>query len=166
MEAKVINKKSVEQKKEGQLKAILYLLQTQLEEYSSEVDKSYALLKVGEKTHLTKNIESTIDDPFGSMAKMTSDIDEKLRAIINDFAISFFKYKRNIISNVYKSSTSLNNLHYSIVLKQDNFKNRNSVFEFFDTYDLQEISTKYPVYFQFTPIELVDKIKNKEVIIF
>lgn len=155
-----------EDKKEKQLTAILYLLQSKLEEYSNEVEKSYALLKIGEKADLTQEIESSINDPFGAMSKMTSNIDNNIKSIIDVFVKAFFKGKNDLILKAYKSHTSLNDLHYSIVLKEDSFENRNSIFEFYDKFDLQEVSYKCPVYFQFTPIELVDRIKVKEEIVF
>jgi len=56
----------------------------------------------------------------------------------------------------------LNDLHYSIVLKNDNIENRNKIFDFFDKFDLLDISNKYPVYFQFVPVELIEKILVSE----
>lgn len=148
----------------GQLKAILYLLQTNLEEFSDEVDRSYELLKIGEKTDLSKKIEDSIDDPLTSIFKMTSNIDDQVKEIVNRIAESFLKHNSEIIQSAFRSKASLNDLHYSIVLKTDNMDNRNKIFDFFDKFDLLEISRKYPVYFQFVPEELAEKMHVYETV--
>ena len=50
-------------KKLGQLKDILHLLQTNLEEFREEVDSSYELLKIGERTTLSKKLEKKLNNP-------------------------------------------------------------------------------------------------------
>lgn len=146
----------------GQLKGILYLLQNKLEEFKDEVDRSYELLKIGELTNLSKEIENTLSNPVDSVFQVSNNIDSQVKHIIDRFVNSFLRINKPLIVSAYKSKTSLNDLHYSIVLKEDNMDNRNRVFDFFDRYDLLDISTKYPVYFQFVPIELVEKINYSE----
>lgn len=154
--------KTVVDNRVGQLKAILYLLQTNLEEFRDEVDRSYELLKIGERTDLSKKIEDTIDDPLTSIFKMTSNIDDQVKDIVDRIVKSFLKHNSEIIQNAFRTKTSMNDLHYSIVLKTDDINNRNKIFDFFDKFDLLEISKKYPVYFQFVPVELADKMLISE----
>jgi hypothetical protein len=161
MENNQDTKSSVDHKA-GQLKAILYLLQTNLEEFKDEVDRSYELLKVGEKTDLSKKIENTMEDPINSIFKLSSNIDNQIKEIVDRIVKAFLKHNSQVIHEAYRTKTSLNDLHYSIVLKTDNIDNRNKIFDFFDKFDLLDIATKYPVYFQFVPIELIDKIHVSE----
>jgi hypothetical protein len=146
----------------GQLRAILYLLQTNLEGFRDEVDRSYELLKIGEKTDLSKKIEDSIDDPLTSIFNISSNIDEQVRDIVDRLVKSFLRHNAEIIQNAYRTKTSMNDLHYSIVLKTDDINNRNKIFDFFDKFDLLDISKKYPVYFQFVPVELAAKIRISE----
>lgn len=146
----------------GQLRAILYLLQTNLEEFKDEVDRSYELLKIGEMTELTKKIEGTLSNPMDSVLNVSNNIDGQVKQIVDIFVKSFFRKNKETVGAAYRSKTSLNDLHYSIVLKEDNIKNRNKIFDFFDKYDLLEIANKYPVYFQFIPVELVNKLNYSE----
>ncbi|WP_315816882.1 hypothetical protein [Paraflavitalea speifideaquila] len=139
------------------MKSILYLLQNKLEEFKEEVDRSYELLKIGELTELSKKIEATLSNPVDSVFHVSNNIDDQVKHIIDKFVNSFLRIKKPLITAAYRSKTSLNDLHYSIVLNDDNITNRNKVFDFFDKYDLLDISSKYPVYFQFVPIELVEK---------
>jgi hypothetical protein len=161
MEQKFDISANADQKLE-QLKAILYLLQTNLEEFKDEVDRSYELLKIGEMTQLTKKIEGTLSNPIDSISQVSANIDKQVKHIVDIFVQSFFRRNKALLSSAYRSKTSLNDLHYSIVLKEDNIDNRNKLFDFFDRYDLLEISSKYPVYFQFVPVELVGKINYSE----
>lgn len=146
----------------GQLRAILYLLQTNLEEFKDEVDRSYELLKIGEMTELTKKIEGTLSNPIDSVLNVSNNIDGQVKQIVDIFVKSFFRKNKATVNSAYRSKTSLNDLHYSIVLKEDNIDNRNKIFDFFDKYDLLEIANKYPVYFQFIPVELVNKLNYSE----
>lgn len=150
--------------KVGQLKAILFLLQTNLEEFKGDVDRSYSLLQIGEKTPLLKSIENTLDNPMRAIFEMSSSIDDKVKSIIDRFVRFFLIEKRSLIRAAYNSKNSSNNLHYSIVLKDDVIENRNLILDFFDNFHEMEISERYPVYFQFIPIELVKKISLGEEI--
>jgi len=140
----------------------LYLLQSNLKEFTDEVNRSYELLKIGEKTDLSKKIEDALSNPVDSIFQVSGSIDNQVKHIIDIFVKSFLRYNRSVVGAAYRSKTSLNDLHYSIVLKEDNINSRNSIFDFFDKYDLLEISNKYPVYFQFVPAGLVEKIKYSE----
>ncbi|NII27468.1 hypothetical protein HB364_20435 [Pseudoflavitalea sp. X16] len=161
MEKKITIATNAEQQL-GELKGILYLLQSKLEEFKEEVDRSYELLQIGELTDLSKKIETTLSNPVDSVFHVSNNIDAQVKHIIDKFVNSFLRIKRPVITAAYRSKTSLNDLHYSIVLKEDNIDNRNTVFDFFDKYDLLDIASKYPVYFQFVPIELVEKINYSE----
>lgn len=152
--------------KKDQIKAILFLLQTNMEEFKDELDRGYALYSVGEKTDLIKKIEQQIDDPFETIFQISIDIEAQVVTIVDNLVKSFLEGHRNLISSYLRSTTATSKLYYSIGLKDDNFKNRDIIFSFFDKYNLLKISERYPVYFQFTPIELLSKIKHTESISF
>ncbi|MDD3723841.1 MAG: hypothetical protein PHW92_15420 [Lutibacter sp.] len=147
-----------------QIQAILFLLQENLDEFKDEVDRSYELLKIGELTGLAKKIEKTINRPFENIIEISDDIDDKVRQIVNGLVIFFFKKRKDIIFSAHKCKTPLNDLYYAIVLNEDNIDNREKIMEFFDKFDLLNISNKYPVYFQFVPKELCNKINCTEEI--
>ena len=146
-----------------QLTAILYLLQSNLEEFIDEVDKGYDLFtKIGEKTELVQSIEKMIDNPLGNLSQLSERISYQIKFIIDKTVKAFFVQKKELISKVVINSTVLNNLHYSIVLKEDNMENRLAVFDFLSFYDALEISSNYPISFQFVPVALIGKIKGSE----
>ena len=124
----------------------------------SEVDNSYALLQIGEKTDLSKQIENTIDNPISSIFDMSCNIDNQIKEIIDRIVKAFLKQNTEVVQQVYRTKTAMNDLHYSIVLKTDDVDSRSKLFGFFDQYDLMDISSKYPVYFQFVPTNLIEKV--------
>ncbi len=119
------------EQKFGQIKAILYLLQTNLEEFKDEVDKSYELLKVGEMTDFSKKIETVLTNPVSHIFEISDNIDTQIKHIVHHFVLSFLQKNNSIINATYQTKTSLNDLHYTIILENDNIDNRNQIFDFF-----------------------------------
>lgn len=153
-----------EERKIGMLKATLYLLQGHLDEFKYEVDKSYDLLKVGEIKGIADKIKQQLDNPVKALFETSSSIYNEIKHIIEHLVKAFFSANKELISEVRKSKTSVNQLHYSIFLKKDTTENRSKIFTFLDNYDLTGISTKYPIFFQFMPIELKSKINSSEIV--
>jgi hypothetical protein len=149
----------------GQLKAILFLMQTDMDQFQTEVNRTYELLKIGEKTDLSQQIEKIMDDPLSTIFEISSDFDDKAKFLVDKLVISFLKHKSKYISHAYRSLTFFNDLHYTIILKEDSLVSRNAMFEFFEAYDLLNLSVKFPVYFQYVPIELIDRMSVCEEII-
>lgn len=78
----------------SQLKALLYLLQSNLEELKDEVDMSYELLKVGEKTELLKKLEEKINNPIEDLLQFSNTIDAQVRQILHKIIQGLFKKKQ------------------------------------------------------------------------
>jgi hypothetical protein len=154
-----------EDSKLGNLKAILYLLQTNLESMQDEVDRSYELIKIGEKTDLSKKIEESLNNPIEHILASSSKFNEQVRNLLDKMVTAFFFYHKDIILSVHRGLNTDNELHYSIVLKEDNIENRSVIFEFFDTFNEIEMTSNYSVYFQFIPQKLVNKLTNSNRII-
>jgi hypothetical protein len=166
MEEKMEDINTASEKKLQQLKHILYLLQSNLEEFKEEVDRSCALLQIGEKTEFARSIEKRLSDPLGEFSDISDKIDQEVKGIIKSMVKNFFNRNNALLDKVFVSKTSLNHLHYSIILKEDNIDNRNAIFEFLNRYDLLDMANKYPVYFQFIPTELAHKINSIEELTF
>lgn len=146
----------------SQLKALLYLLQTNLEEFKDEVDASYELLKIGEKTELSKKLEKKIDNPIADLFQFSNKIDIQVSQILSKIIQGYFKKNNSIINQVFKTRESITDLHYSIVLKNDTIDNRVIFFDFLNKLDIDNLNQKHNIYFQFIPSHLVDKIKFSE----
>jgi hypothetical protein len=148
----------------GQLKAILYLLQTNLEEFKDEVDASYALLDLSESTPLSEKLEKTLENPIRDIFQFSNKIDTQVNQILDKIVRANFKKNYALLEKVFKTRANENDLHYCLVLKEDNSANRAVFFDFLNAIDLANISENHIVYFQFVPSQLVDKIKFNEEI--
>ena len=143
-----------------EIQSILFLLQESLERFKDEADRSYELIKVGTKTPLAKQIEGYVKDPLKSVLKSSATIDHQVRGLISRLVEQFFISQKEIIQCVFFTKNTNNDLFYSISLKNDTIENRNSIFTFFELYNKLEIYSRYPIFFQFVPIELIGKINN------
>jgi hypothetical protein len=156
---------SSEQKKR-QLKAVLFLLSTMLEEMKNDVEKSDALLDIGEMTDLSKKIESSLKNPLQNLLEVVKDVDGKVINLIGKIVKGFLHSKKKLIHSVYQYESSIGELYYFIVLVEDSAENRDSIFEVLDRYETTGILSSYPVYFQFNPIEFIGEIKYQEEVKF
>lgn len=106
-----------------------------------------------------------MDDPLSNIFNISSDVDNQAKIMIDRLVKSFLKHHSQIIKFAYRTKTYFNDLHYSIVLIEDNILNRSQILEFYEKYDLLEISHKFPVFLQFVPVELISKIPTSEEIV-
>lgn len=143
-----------------EIQSILYLLQESLERFKNEADRSYELFKIGEKTPLTKHIEGFIKNPLKNVLESSANIDMQVKSLISRLVENFFISKSEILQKVVLTKNANNDLYYSIVLKQDTIENRESIFSFFEVYNQLDINYRYPVFFQFVPVELIGKINT------
>jgi hypothetical protein len=103
-------------------------------------------------------------NPIKDILDFSSKIDSKVSYILDKVIRVHFKNNKSILEKVFKTREGVNDLHYSIVLKEDNTKNRDIFFSFLNQLDLTDISQKDKIYFQFIPSQLVNKIKFSEEI--
>lgn len=148
----------------AKLKGILYKLQLDLEEFRHEVDNSYARLEIGEKTALSKKLEKSMENPIKDIFKFSNKIDNQVSYILDKVIRSYFKSNNSILDKVFKTREGLNDLHYSIILKEDSIKNRDIFFSLLNQLDLTDIPQKDKIFFQFIPSQLVSKINFSEEI--
>ncbi len=149
-----------EQVNSERIKSILFLLESFLDDYKNEIQNSSALLDVDIKTELSKKIENTLNNPLHGIYNVSLEIDNQIKQLVELLVIAHFKKHQKIIKEAYKTKTAFNDLHYCIVLINDNEDTRNELFSFYDKYELLEadFAHKYPVHFQFVPYELIGKM--------
>jgi hypothetical protein len=153
-----------DQKRADQIRGRLFVLQTALEDLKTEVDRSYNLHEIGEKTEIVEQIEKILDNPLNSIFEMSEEFDKFINSVIESLAKGFLISKKELIKSIYSEKTDSNDLFYAIVLNENSFENRSSLLRFFDFFYTLDISKKYPVSFQFVPTELENKFsKFKQV---
>lgn len=144
------------------LHKFFYLLQDDLEKFKVEVEKSYELFKVGEKTAFTEALEDYAKNPTKGFFADANKINSVAQSIINGWVTIHLKKSSKLLSKALHYQKSADGgLYYYVSLKKDTSENRRKILEFFDRYDVTGISFRYPVYIQFIPVDLIDKIDVK-----
>jgi len=136
-----------------------YLLQDDLEKFQVEVEKSYKLFKVGEKTTFTEALEDYIKNPTKGFFANANEVSKVALSLINGWVTIHFKKNSALLQKALHYQKSADGaLYYYVTLKEDNSENRRKILEFFDRYDTSGLSFRYPVFIQFVPKELIGKI--------
>lgn len=89
---------------------------------------------------------------------------QQARQVVNEYVTIFFKANRALLEAVYLAKTDNRDLHYSIVLREDTDENRDKIFSILDEPEIERFSSKYPIYFQFYPQALKNRIQSVEVV--
>jgi hypothetical protein len=147
--------------------ALPYLLNAisdYFKDFANQIDSDKELLSSGAKTELISQIEMILKNPLQQLSTSSQKINESANKLINSAVKLFFLENKEIIEYACRTNTSIN-LHYSILLREDTTENRQQIFRFFHSYDLQEFSRQFPVYFQFITPELKAEIPSNEIII-
>ena len=130
-----------------------------------EIDHSTEMLSFGAETTYTQGVLSFLNDPLGALYKMSTDLDNKISEVVDRATKGYIYNQKKQVLKAARTDLSDNELHYCISLKKDTASNRMKFYKFFEFYSALEFSEKFPIYFQFVPIELWDKISVKEEII-
>lgn len=165
METKV--KTKVEEDLQGKIKGMFFLIQDAVEKLSSELDRSYQLYKIGEKTEISKKLEKIVTDEPG---KMESDLIEKLLKTLNilgkKVVVDGFIKSSNLIESAYILSENENRILYGVVPKDESEEElRSKISEFYLETSTWEMFKHTEPLFQVIPNNLIDKIKFKSTII-
>jgi hypothetical protein len=152
--------------RDGIIKGRLFVLQQALEDLKNDVDRSYELHKIGEKTEIINQIEKMLDNPLNSIFEMSEGFDKFINSIIENLVKGFLNTKKELIKSIYSEKTNSNDLFYAIVLNNDNTENRSAILRFYDFFYTLDISKKYPVSLQFVHFSLENKLSKFKQIVF
>lgn len=140
---------------------ILSLLEKHYTDLVSQTAVSKELLSSGAKTELVLEIEEILKNPLQRLAESSNNIRNTAQHIIEMLVKYFLKSSADMIESAGRTDNKSSDLHYSIVLKEDNTGNRMRLFRFFEKYDLGEFAKSFPVYFEFIPKEVADRLSIK-----
>lgn len=135
-----------------------------LNDLFTDVCDGEQMLDLGAKTKVIQDIESIANNhPLITLANIKSEIDHTLAKVLVEFISHFINQSKEIglISTAFKKVRAAS-LYFGIVLKEDNFENREKVLEFLTFYYSLHISEKIPVYFQFMSEEDAKTFKKVE----
>jgi hypothetical protein len=76
---------------------------------------------------------------------------------------SFLGGCSDIINHAYRAVED-HAIHYFIILKEDNFENRDRLFSLLEIYEQWGVSHKLPIYIQFLPKNAIGRVTKAEEI--
>lgn len=146
---------------------ILELMKLQVDDLKKDIHLSQDMLCTGAKTNLASNIDKAIQNPISPLLEVKANIDSSIKTIINETVKQYFNGHRDIIATAFLTDTGKgrHDLHYTVVLKKDNQKNRTSVLGLLRDYRCVDVAEDYPIHIQIIPQEVSSKIKRKEIIV-
>lgn len=151
---------------ENQLMEFIRQYGERASEHKTNADLSCQLLQMGTKTEFAQKLEEVLLNPIGAITEIKKKVDNEVLSVVDNlFRLFITKAKEdNLINTAFRNSKTSNEIRYGIVLKEDNFETRTSVFTFLNFYSTLDLADQIHVYFQFIPEELLEKIDNKEYI--
>ena len=121
---------------------------------------------LGVDTDLVTTIKQMLDNPISPLLEIKNDVDSSIGEFITLLVKSFLRKHTEIVHKACRTAIDkTTELHFSIVLKEDNSDNRSLIFKWLREYKETPIWEVYPVYFQFVPENIITFVKSKEVII-
>jgi hypothetical protein len=143
----------------------LKTLDARTDELKEDIKNSAAMLSLGVDTDLLVYIKKALQDPISQLLIAKDNIDSTIISFVVLVIKKFFETHQDKILKVFRTETHNNDLHFSIVLKDDTPLNRESIFSFLRDYKTTKLSDSFPIYFQFVPFTVAHTIQVKEVII-
>lgn len=101
---------------------------------------------------------------FTSQAGLVYTADYQTHLVIERLLDIYFRANSNLLEAVYLTEMASNEMHYSIVLKNDTDENRATIFSILDDPQILSLESEYPIYFQFYPQRLKDRIAGRPVV--
>lgn len=163
-QGEIVGKLSPDKELEGKIKGMFFMIQTTTEKFLEELDRSYQLYKIGEKTEIAKKLEKiATDQKIGSMeTELISKLLNTLNTLGKKVVIDGFVKKSELIEKAFLLSENESRILYGLVPKKDKEEDlRESISDFyFQTSNWEMFRYTEPL-FQVIPENLLGKIKYK-----
>jgi hypothetical protein len=143
----------------------LKALDARASELKDYISSSVEMLPLGVDTDLVVFIKKTMEDPLAQLLDTKKGLDEAVVSFIILIVKRFFENNRNKIEKAFRTDTTNNDLHFSIVLKEDNHEDRELLFAFLRDYRHTNLGKAFPVHFQFVPKHVADKVMAREILL-
>lgn len=153
----------------SEIKGMFYLLQTNTEKFLEEVDKSYELFKIGDKTEITKRLEkiATEYSPGQMEAELVGKLLNTLRNLGKSVVIEGFINKNENISSAVVLSENDRRIMFGVVPKEEESEKnlRKDISKFYEQTAHWNMFRYTEPLFQVIPKNLFSKINYKDKIV-
>jgi hypothetical protein len=145
---------------------MLKAMEIRVDELKSNVKISQEVLPMGIHTDLAALFKKVLEDPITQLLAMKQGMDSSIASLVTRIVKEFFSINLELIEKIAITETGVSSeLHFSIVLKEDKRENRAIIFSFLRDYKNTNLWENFPIYFQFVPKEISNKILVKEIIV-
>jgi hypothetical protein len=164
---KKISSKSIENEtpyKSADLKEIVEVFHQLFDQLGNDAQMSRELLDLDIKDSFSNLVSETLENPIKTSFEAYSAIEKAIIDLLNAHVITYLRSSEKEVKEVYKLKKSGNLLHYSIILKKNNLKNRSILNRFISEYGKTVYSTRFPIVLQDIPDSLVNEFRKIELI--
>lgn len=135
-------------------------------DHKDYINMSCEVLEAGGQTELTQQMGNFLANPVKALMDLKSRADSELFSIVDGMCKLFIKTakERDLVETAFRTKNVNSEVCYGIILKQDNFESRDSIFSFLNFYSSLELAEIIPVHFQFIPATFIDRVSQKEII--
>ena len=164
----IVSNLSSDKELEGKIKGMFYMIQTTTEKFLEELDRSYELYKIGEKTEIAKKLEEiATQEKIGNMeTELISKLLNTLNTLGKKVVVDGFLKNSDSVESAFLLSESESRILYGIVPKKDKENIlRESISKFYTQTSNWEMFRYTEPLFQVIPLDLKDKVKFKSTII-
>lgn len=144
---------------------LLQALDNRADQLKQDIAISQEMVKLGIDTDLIGLIKKVVDNPMNTLMEGRNSLDYHVAGIFTAVIKSYFARYKDKVYKAFRTETKNNDLHFTIILNEDSFENREALQEFLIGYHQTQFAELYPIYFQFAPKELESKIPVKELLL-
>lgn len=146
------------------IRYILQAVEARVNELKEKVKLSTDVLPLGIHTDLTTQIKQVVEDPLTHLLTTKKNLNSTIASLITTVVKEYFLLHKDKIYKAFITDAPTNNdLHFSIVLNDDNEDDRSLIFSLLRDYKHTNLWESYPIYFQIVPQEICNKINGKEI---
>lgn len=154
-------------KKDEIINYILKAMEARVDEVKGNIDTSQRMLPFNVDTDLISSIKKLISDPLSQLMPIKQDVDTTIGGLITHVVKQYLLLHKDKIQKAIIVDTGSNSheLHFWIVLTEDNSDNRAAVYSLLADYKATDLWETYPIYFQIVPQGVADKTPQKAILV-
>lgn len=145
----------------------LQILEKRVDELKGQIGVSKSVLPLNIDTDLTASMKKMISNPLSQLMPIKKDLDTTIGSIITEVVKQYFTQHKDKVAKavIIDNGNNRHELHFGVILKEDNSENRSAVFHLLTDYKSTKLWEEFPIYFQIFPKNIGERLNQKEVIV-
>ncbi len=147
-------------KKENEVHGVLDGLKDFFHAGLSNVNRSKQFFNAGICDQLAQYIDKYIDEPLVIVSQGLDNHYDAIRNLLESYLEKELFQNLNSSGRIIRTNEDGNLLHYCVILEKDTLKNRRPFFNFLKSYDDYELSSQFPILFDFVSSKFESSLNN------